>query len=278
MVIPSGIWRLPASLVVLGLGLSLLLPACAPPNVETPLPVTESPSAIPSLTATIDWFPTTSTPTPPPTPEPVPTLDWKPFVGALLLQDDFTDSSQWSTGLDAAGSVAYGNGELTLAISQPRGALISMRRGPLPANFYLEMMVSTSLCRGSDVYGLLLRATSRQDFDRVLISCYGLLRMERVKNGQVELLQDWTSSGQVPPGSPLTLRLGVWAAGSELRFFIANEYQFTLSDPAQRGGTLGVYARAAGDSPVTVSFSDLQVYALDALPTAVVGRSPTPTP
>jgi hypothetical protein len=207
-----------------------------------------------------------------------PTVDEKPAVETELLADDFTDPAQWSTGLTAAGSVAFGDKELTLAVSQPKGSLLSLRKSQLPGDFYLELTVDLSLCRGGDAYGLLLRASSPANYYRFVISCTGQLRLERLKNSQLAILQDWTPAGQVPAGSPLLLHLGVWAAGSEMRFFINDEYQFSTRDPVFTGGTLGVFARAASDTPVTVSFSDLHVYGLGALPTPLPSPSVTPGP
>jgi hypothetical protein len=44
-----------------------------------------------------------------------------------------------------------------------------------------------------------------------------------------------------------------------MRFFVNDEYQFTVSDPLLPAGSLGVFARSAGDMDVTVSFTDLIV-------------------
>jgi len=237
---------------------------------------TDTPSPTLTDTPTTVWFPATATPTMMPTQPILPTADEKPAVEEELLSDDFTDSAQWSTGLTAAGSVAFGDKELTLAVSQPKGTLLSLSKAPLPENFYLEMTVDLSLCRGGDAYGLLLRASSPGDYYRYVISCTGQLRLERLKNSKLAILQDWTVGGQIPSGSPLMLRLGVWAAGSEMRFFINDEYAFSARDPVFTGGTLGVFARSAGDTPVTVSFSDLHVFALGALPTPLPSPSVTP--
>jgi hypothetical protein len=44
-----------------------------------------------------------------------------------------------------------------------------------------------------------------------------------------------------------------------MRFFVNNEFQFTVSDPLLPAGNLGVFARSGGDLDVTVSFTDLVV-------------------
>jgi hypothetical protein len=67
----------------------------------------------------------------------------------------------------------------------------------------------------------------------------------------------------VPPGAPSSSRLGVWAVGNEMRFFVNNHYQFTISDPLLLSGSVGVFARSTIDWPLTVNFSDLVIYSVN---------------
>jgi hypothetical protein len=158
--------------------------------------------------------------------------------------------------------VEYSANRLTLAIQEPQGNLFSFRPSPILQNAYTEITTSTSLCRGNDSYGLLFRASSIQDFYRLLINCNGLMRLERVRNGVVNILVDWTISSQLSAGAPLTIRMGVWMSGNTLRVFINHAFQLEANDDAFSSGWLGVFARSAGDTSVTVNFSDLQVYEL----------------
>jgi hypothetical protein len=84
-------------------------------------------------------------------------------------------------------------------------------------------------------------------------------------------MQPPTPSGDAPPGAPGEVRIGLWAVGDEMRLFLNDRYQFTLTDPVSPAGAFGVFARAAGDTPVSVTFSDFKVYDVDYLP-------PTSTP
>lgn len=272
--LPAGrLWLLP---VLLG----LLVGACQPATVTptgTPTPV---PPTLPP-TATINWFPITATATVLPTSTPLttPTPALLPEPGALILSDDFSPSTAWSTTRSEAGSIAFGNNELTLAVTQRRSRLYTLRATPRMDDFYLEITSTASLCRTGDTYGLLLRAESAQDFYRLLIGCDGRVRFERVIRGAASPLQDWQPSGQVPPGAPLSLRLGVWAEGSTLRVFINNEMQFEVNDKIWTSGQLGLFAASAAEAPLSVSFSDLQIYraaGLSPLPTVTPTPSPTP--
>jgi hypothetical protein len=214
-------------------------------------------------TATVVWFPATETPTPTPMEIKSPTPEQRPGIGDLVFQDHFGEDTAWQTSLTESGSIAYGNNDLTLVVAAEKRNLQSFYFQQIPYNSYLEITANPSLCRARDSYGLLLRAQSDASYYRFVLACTGEVRVERYRNGDLAVLQDWTVSGQVPPGAPYFLRLGVWMYGEELRFFINDGYQFSVTDPVFQAGQLGVFARTADKPPLTVSFSDLAVYAIE---------------
>lgn len=231
--------------------------------VETPIPVasdtqTTTPTAVPS--ATVEWFPATATPTILPTQLISPTPDFRPNIGELIFSDDFSEPVGWTLGTLSSGSIALGLDELTIAISEPGAYLNSIRQEPTLSDFYLEITTNPTLCRGEDQYGLLLRTSSPNDFYRYSLSCDGRIRLDRIVGGNASSPQPWTISNAAPPGAPISSRLGVWAKGKELRFFVNDQYQFTVIDPLIPAGLLGLFAWSAGDTAVTVNFSDLVVH------------------
>jgi hypothetical protein len=250
--------------------ISLLLAACvAIPSqpAEDIFPPTQTVSPSPSPSQTVVWFPPTRTPTPAKIMLLAPTPEHRPGIGSILLEDTFGSNRGWQTLRKDVGSVAFGRNEITIAISQPKGSLNSLHRTALPENFYLEITANPSLCRGDDFYGILLRAISNLDYYQFSISCNGLIRLDRIKNGMVNaVLKDWSSSGQVAPGASLVTRLGVWVVGGEMRFFINGYYQFTVRGLSARGGQLGIFARSGGDTALTVNFSDLVIRSVDNSP------------
>jgi hypothetical protein len=266
--------------VLQGISLSscngLLPPPIRPTETNTPVP-----TATETITPTIVWFPPTFTPTPLTTRINQPTPDLRPGLQPVLLEDDFSQPGAWQTFKTNAGVVAYGKKELSIAVSAPKMTLSSLRSGPVLTDFYLQMKTAPSLCRGTDTYGLLLRASSTIDGYRLMLACNGQIRLERIKAGQVIPLQDWVPSGQVPPGAPLEVTVGVWFVQSEVRIFINDIYQFSVRDPVFPSGKIGVFARSAGDTPLTVVFSELTVQRVVAvLPsiTPTPSRTPTRTP
>jgi hypothetical protein len=264
--------------------LSIMVAACLP-DVPEPVPTLplETATPTPDLTDTIVWFPPTATYTPAPTRESTPTPELRPLEGDVILIDTFTEREGWQVARSVVGSIAYGQDELTLAVSSPRGLLVSFRSAPALADFYLEVNVEPNLCRGSDAYGLLLRAQSSGDYYRLLLNCNGEVRFERLMNSRSLPLHDWIGSG-LPPGGMIPARLGVWALKDEMRVFVNGVHQFTVRDKTWNGGQIGVFARSAGDTPLTVSFSQLEVYTVEGgrlppMPAATEARpSATPKP
>ena len=254
----------------------LMLSACLPePPAGSDPTATITPSPSSSPTATIVWFPATPTFTPFPTRAVLPTQDMRPAVGASLLEDDFLNNELWPAQRSGVGSVGYGKSELTLAIATAKGQLVSLLPQKQFSDFYFQVDALPSLCRGADEYGLLFRAEGERETYRLRINCMGKMRLECEKNYTITPLQDWILSGQMPPGALLKTRLAIWAAGTDLRIFVNDVYQFSVSDPVFQSGQIGVFARASSDMPLTVSFSNLRVNQVDTgqVPTVV----PTPT-
>jgi hypothetical protein len=51
---------------------------------------------------------------------------------------------------------------------------------------------------------------------------------------------------------------------SELRFFLNDVFQFSARDLTYKSGKIGLFARQAADTPITVSFSNLTVRSIEA--------------
>ena len=245
------------------IGFALLLAACSPSNTIPDAIEPPSPTPEPSATPTIQWFPPTATPTLLPTRAITPTPVMNTGIGEILYDDLLAESTDWEIGLSNIGTTAYGNGELTLAVSEPTSILTSLRTSPILDDFYLEVTAKPNLCREEDSYGLLVRSNTRFNTYRFAVACNGSVRVERLKNGEVVALQNWTRSGQLPFGAPLAVRLGVLASGDELRFFINDVYQFSTTDPVWRSGQVGLFARSNGETAVSVSFSNMEVRQYD---------------
>lgn len=229
------------------------------------------PSETPPPTATIVWFPPSATPTLQSLSTKAPTPEMRPGLGDQLINDDFSDSSLWDIAASNDGSAAINDNHLTLAV-QSQVYITSQRHELLPNDYYAEITAQPSLCRGDDSYGVLIRANGGSYY-RFALSCNGTVRAERVNNSVRLVLQKAIPSGDVPPGAPGEVRIGIWAVGKEMRLFLNGRYQFDISDPSFPIGGIGVFVRSAGETAAVVTFSDLIIRSVDyKLPTIV----PTP--
>ena len=254
----------------------VFLTACSAiaPKTATPIPLTPTASITPSPTATIVWFPPTNTPTLAPTRIIEPTEEMNPGLGGILVEDAFVPGTNWSTGRFPAGNVVAVDQSLTLAVQQPKGFLLSFLSQPVLDSFDLQVNVDISLCRDEDSYGLLIRSVSEWDYYRFLVNCQGFARAERVRDSQTTLMQDWTRAGLIP-GAPVTNKLEIWALGKEMRFFVNDNFIFSVSDPVFLSGQLGVFARSGAENAMTVNFSQMVIRSLNS---SALNQTATPTP
>jgi len=200
------------------------------------------------------------------------TPEMSPGIGDVLLEDDFSDDSVWDTAKSDGGSAAIGRNRLTIAV-QPGFYLASMRRELPLSDFYAEITARPSLCRGEDNYGLVVRGVG-SSFYRFVLACNGQIRAERITGGTRLSIYQPVLSGDAP-GAPGEVRIGVWAVGNEMRLFLNGRFQFSVTEGTFPSGALGVFVRSTGETPVTVTFSDLIVQEVDyILPT----KTPIPTP
>ena len=253
------------------LAMTLLLTACLPLDLAAPSE-TPTPTETAAPTETIVWFPPSATATQLLVPTHTATPDMSPGIGRVTLEDDFSDESVWDVAASENGSAAINRNRLTLAV-QPGYYLASMRRELPLSDFYAEITARPSLCRGEDNYGLVVRGVG-SSFYRFVLACDGMIRAERISGGTRQPLQEPIPSGDAP-GAPGEVRMGIWAVGSEMRLFLNGRYQFRVVEPTFPSGALGVFVRSTGETPVTVTFSDLAIYEVDyTLPT----KTPIPTP
>jgi hypothetical protein len=251
------------------LAITIFTSSCAQLDamLATPIPLTATETPLP--TATINWFPPSATPTLTTLSTKAPTPEMRPGLGAELITDDFSRSSRWDIAASNEASANIKNNRLTLSV-QSDVYMLSLRNDLMLTDYYAEITARPSLCRAEDSYGLLVRA-SATNYYRFALSCNGTARAERISGGTRLILQQPLPSGDVPPGAPGEVRIGVWAVGKEMRFFLNGRYQFSTTSSSNPSGTIGVFVNSAGETPVVVSFSRLTLQKVDYSP-------PTMTP
>ena len=231
--------------------------ACVPVTV-TSFP-TDTPTLTPSPSVTVEWFPPTSTLEPIPTAEIIPTQAVFSELGEVIFKDDFTDAENWVVPQTDRGRINIANGEANIIINEPKSYLVGTLEKPDLNTFYVEITANPILCNGKDEYGLLFRVFGRNQFYRYALTCNGELRLDKITAAAGIVLYPSTRSASVPVGAPSISKIAILAERDQLHLFIDGVYQTTVTDQQLFVGSFGIFARSAGDSAMTVSFSDLIV-------------------
>jgi hypothetical protein len=240
--------------------LLLFSSACIVTPAVAIVPETTTPSLTP--TATQVWFPPTFTPSPLPQPNITATPNLRPDIGEVLVEDDFSDEEAWTTSSGSQATINIDDGEIHLSLNDDHEYLLAMRNAPAVNDFYAEITASPSLCRGEDEYGFVLRAGDHGLY-RFALTCDGRAKVDRLLGkSSVTRQAGWLENPVVPSVIPATVRLAVWAHGSQIHFFLNDVYLFSVNDTVLWKGTLGVFVHTSGDDDVSVNFSDLKVWAL----------------
>ena len=236
----------------------LFLMACYAVVPQEPVPPPTA-TVVPSPSATIEWFPPSPTPKPFSTIMVTPTQEFRSEIGEVIFEDDFDSPEDWTVPQTDRGQINVSNGEINIIINEPKTFMIGTLEKPDVGNFFAEITANPILCSGRDEYGFLFRTISRDQYYRLVVTCDGEVRMDKLVNGELYIMYPPTRSGSVPVGAPSISKLEILTMRDEIRVFINGDPQFIVYDQDLRIGSFGVYARSAGDTAVTVSFSELIV-------------------
>jgi hypothetical protein len=105
----------------------------------------------------------------------------------------------------------------------------------------------------------MVRVSPAFTYYRFVISCDGRAKVVRVSHTGSRVIVPWESFAAIPSFAPSESRLAVWAVGEDIRFFINDQYLFSIRDPVLGEGTLGVFVRTSGETAISVNFSDLVI-------------------
>ncbi len=181
-------------------------------------------------------------------------------AGTLLAQDTFSGSALWKSASVNSGDIIVSGEKITLAVKKEKGMLAVMRGETLPDDYYLEMTAEVRMCRGEDAIGVFFRAPNDQAGYRLMIGCDGRIALQQVIGGSPHPIVDWMNSHTLQPGLPFPIKIGILASGKTIRIFLNQVQQIEVNTDLFREGGLGVYARSASDTPLTVNFSEIKIY------------------
>lgn len=236
----------------------LFLSACLPEAPVAEPTVIPVPSATPIPTATVNWFPATATkPKPSPTPFPEEATPQTANRGKILIEDDFSNDSFWEVQNNSDAKVNYEPNALSMVIVGEKAEAFSLSQHILPSNFYLTFTIETSICSDNDQYGIVFWRNSKSGTFRFWANCQGQLMVDRVLPDGTTRLVNWQSARKFVPGTPSSNVFSILAQDGKLDFFINETYQFSLQVKPDLEGALGIMARTAGSTDLSVRFSDL---------------------
>ena len=202
---------------------------------------TQPPSPTPSATPE-------ATPTPPPTPTPT----TNPSDPALSLGDP-----TWKDSLDTAKNfylfendqtkVEAEDGALALTGRNANGWLgWSLTYAQNPSDFYLEATFRTRTCAGSDLYGIVFRASKENAGYFFGVTCdgrYNLTYRDLNNDIQKELISMKAASA-IQAGSDQINRLGVFAQGDKISLYINGSLIDEVTDSTRSSGYFGAFVAA----------------------------------
>jgi len=246
----------------------LLLAACNLPTrpIDTPTPTVDLVATqIANLLATQESAtrnaplatqppsPTPSaTPEATPTPPPAPTPTTNPSDPALSLGDP-----TWKDSLETAKNfylfendqtkVEAEDGALALTGRNANGWLgWSLTYAQNPSDFYLEATFRTRTCAGSDLYGIVFRASKENAGYFFGVTCdgrYNLTYRDLNNDIQKELISIKAASA-IQAGSDQINRLGVFAQGDKISLYINGSLIDEVTDSTRSSGYFGAFVAA----------------------------------
>ena len=109
------------------------------------------------------------------------------------------------------------------------------------------------------------RARDVVAFQREVLLRNPLLDFEEVlavrrKRGVLGLPVPPIYNGAVTSGAPSVSQIAVWAQDNIIDFYVNDQYLFSMKDSAFVGGSIGFFVRTRGEDPISVNFSQLELY------------------
>lgn len=232
-----------------------------PTNTQPPPPATETPAQAATATP-----PPTQTPEPTPIPSATPTTN--PGDPALSFGEP-----TWQDNLDTARNfylfesdntkVEDEGGSLGLTGVNANGWLgWSLTYAQFSENFYLEYTMQTRTCSGSDIYGMLFRASKENAGYFFGVTCdgrYDLYARDFNKDIDTELIS-LRSSAAIRTGSDQTNRLGVLAQGSKLSLYINGTLVDEINDSTYASGYFGAFVAANQTAGFRVDLDQVRLW------------------
>jgi hypothetical protein len=238
---------------------------------DTPGAAGEAPSATPVASLTPPPLPETATAEPPtatpteailPTATVPPTPDPNQNVGEVVFEDQLDGSGQWFWSYDdeaaTFGVSATEKGVVATAKKSGTWRYSTSNDVVNVGDQQVRLNATLNTCGGGDSYGLMFRGqteagTSNYNLYIFEVSCDGAARLSLLKGSNFTALTNWAPFPAIKIGPGEVNDLMVWAGKDELRFYVNEQYLFTVNDATLLAGFYGLflYDRLNGNMSVT---------------------------
>lgn len=258
-------------------GLFFLLTSCLPQSqagLDLPSP-TAIETTVSTPTAPVTWFPATSTPTAFPHASSTPAPVANSGIGDLISDSELFDVANWSNAeisSDSPNKLIWNDQALYFAVNQPPVSISTINNNLLLTNFYLEVNFEVNRCSANDTYGISFLAANERFGDRFILRCDGYIRVVQARDNLNLPLTEWEFTGAAPPAAPGAVKAAIWAHNGELRFFLDDQIQFSVTDRYFSSGGFGFFVDSKDPAGMNIKIHDLKLYsilAVDNTPTAI---------
>ena len=198
-------------------------------------------------------------------------LHFLPGFDVLALRDSTMDKANWQV---AVSDTALDISESSLFAIQlegfARNAVVLGEHLPQEQDVYFEATFHAVTSTADWQVGVVFRYQAPNTYHRVLLSKTGFWRVERIEDGDLVRVRNWTTHPAIVPGET-DFRLGVLASGQHIDVVYNGQVVGSASDQATpKAGGLGIVMRTDDKTGGLMSFAVRQT--LLTLPTRVNNR------
>ncbi|MEZ4640864.1 MAG: hypothetical protein R2856_38885 [Caldilineaceae bacterium] len=192
-----------------------------------------------------------------------------PVGGEVLFADDFSDPesglwddeemSDWGMGYYDADNEMY-----VYELAAQSGPVYDYYADAELGDSFILQVALTYAGSWDNAYGLIFQLVDDESFYAVRISGDGYVLAEKVVDGEVETLIDWTVVEGIATGEGEANLLTIAANGEIYDIYVNERWVGSFTDGDLSGGVFGIVAENYNEAAASaILFDDLQVFATE---------------
>ena len=176
--------------------------------------------------------------------------------------ENMENGDNWPTGFNEYTTIEFEDGFLKLTAEKDvDGWRLTW---PFLSDFYLEATLKSPECSGGDHFGLMFRVPANANANKGYlfgITCDGRYSLRRWDGTNMYALVGWTADDAINTDGAVN-KLGIWAEGKNLAFYINGEKVDEVTDNTYLEGSFGLFVGNGGEDKVTVSVDQIRYWEL----------------